>query len=86
MAIEGYLAARAQHGSPDALADRLFEWLRERGEHPPEGWETKLRRDFQGDESAGIRKFLDLATEFARLPRADDAASPCQASPRLQDK
>lgn len=63
--IDGYLAARNQLGAPDALANEFFTWLRERGEHPPEGWEAKLRRDYE-DETAAIARFLDLATEFTR--------------------
>jgi hypothetical protein len=69
--IDGYLAARIQLGSPDRLADEFFRWLTERGDHPQEGWEAKLLRDFNGDEAAVIRRFLDLATEFTRLKALD---------------
>ena len=65
--IDGYLAARIQLGSPDKLANEFFAWLTERGDHPQEGWEAKLLRDFNGDEAAAIRKLLDLAAEFTRL-------------------
>lgn len=62
--IDGYLAARIQLGSPDRLANQFFAWLTERGDHPQEGWEAKLLRDFKGDETAVIRRLLELATEF----------------------
>jgi hypothetical protein len=65
--IDGYLAARIQLGVPDVLANEFFSWLRERGEHPPEGWEAKLLRDFKGDEVAAIGRLLDLAAEFTRI-------------------
>jgi len=64
--IQGYLTARTQHGMPDALAEELLDWLRAKGEYPPEGWEAKLRRDFGNDEVKAIHKFLDLAAEFMR--------------------
>lgn len=69
--IDGYLAARIQLGSPDRLANEFFTWLTERGDHPQEGWEAKLLRDFNGDEAAVIRKLLDLAAEFTRLKGLD---------------
>jgi len=71
--IDGYLTARNRFGSPDTLANEFFAWLRERGEHPPEGWEAKLRRDLDGDEKAAIGKLLDLAAEFIRLKDLDSA-------------
>ena len=67
--IDGYLAARIQLGTPDVLANEFFRWLTDRGDHPQEGWEAKLLRDFKGDETAVIRKLLDLAAEFTRLKR-----------------
>jgi len=64
--IDGYLAARNQLGAPDMLANEFFSWLRERGEHPPEGWEAKLLRDCKDDEVAAIGKLLNLASEFTQ--------------------
>lgn len=65
--IDGYLTARRQSGAPDTLADEFFNWLRERGEHPPEGWEAKFRRDAEGNEVVAITRLLDLASEFTRI-------------------
>jgi hypothetical protein len=65
--IDGYLAARIQLGSPDTLANEFFRWLTERGDHPQEGWEKKLLRELNCDESAVIRRLLDLAAEFTHL-------------------
>jgi hypothetical protein len=71
--IDGYLTARNRFGSPDVLANEFIAWLRERGDHPPDGWEGKLRRDLDGDEQVAVGKFLDLAAEFIRFKALDFA-------------
>jgi len=66
--IDGYLAARIQLGSSDALANEFFAWLAsKRGGGPfPEGLVASFRHDFNGDEVAALRELLDLAAEFTR--------------------
>jgi len=71
--IDGYLTARNRFGSPDALANEFFAWLRQQGDDPPGGWEEKLRRDLDGNEKAAIGKFLGLAADFLRLKDLDVA-------------
>jgi hypothetical protein len=64
--IDGYTASCIHGNRSEGRADSFFRWLRDvKNEFPPEGWDQKLLRDFQGNEREAIRKFLDFVAEFS---------------------
>jgi hypothetical protein len=67
--ITGYNACMVSNGTVDAEYGRFREWLRERGEFPPEGWAAKYLRDCHSDHEQAIRKYLDFVAEFVALHR-----------------
>ncbi len=67
--ITGYNACMASSGTIDEEYGRFREWLRMKGEFPPEGWAAKYLRDCHGDHEQAIRKYLDFVAEFVALHR-----------------
>jgi hypothetical protein len=68
--ITGYNACMVGNNIVDEEYGRFREWLRERGEFPPEGWAAKYLRDCNGDHAQAIRKYLDFAHEFVTHHRS----------------
>jgi hypothetical protein len=68
--VDGYDACRMANGIADERYRSFFDWLRDdKHELPGEGWPAKYLRDCGGDHPRAIRKYLDLAAEFAALQR-----------------
>jgi hypothetical protein len=68
--VNGYHSCMLSNGIEDEEYGRFFDWLREKGEYPPEGWAAKYLRDCNGDHAQAIRKYLDFVYEFVTHHRS----------------
>ncbi len=71
--IVGYHMCQLDQGVEDIEYGRFREWLRDKGEFPPEGWEAKYLRDCGEDPERAIRKYLDFVAEFLSWYREESA-------------
>ena len=80
---QGYSGC-ARHLGMDEGQDQLcFLWLRDvKKAWPPEGWAEAYLREFDGDHTRAIRKYLDYVAEFRSLSLEELAAMPLNTEER----
>jgi hypothetical protein len=74
----------ARHLGLDEGQDQLFFlWLRDvKKGWPPEGWAEAYLREFDGDHTRAVRKYLDYVAEFRNLSPEELAAMPMSSAER----
>jgi hypothetical protein len=73
-----------RHLGRDEGQDQLFDlWLHDvKKAWPSEGWAEAYLREFDGDHTCAVRKYLDYAAEFRSLSSEELAAMPLSSEER----
>lgn len=74
----------ARHLGMDEGQDQLFFWWLHdvKKAWPAEGWAEAYLREFNGDHTRAVRKYLDSVAEFRSLSHAELAAMPLSSAER----